>query len=112
MLGLVKAPASVIEPLTGLLIIRGGGPCSRRSAVGPVGDHVCVFKLVHGLEFGCTESAAIARPRSHDLPRFTRVHWVPGNAGLGALVGSLTGAVAGGLTSRNQAYAGRSPFCF
>jgi hypothetical protein len=31
---------------------------------------------------------------------------------LGALVGGLTGAAAGGLTSRNQVYAGPSPFCF
>jgi hypothetical protein len=37
---------------------------------------------------------------------------IGGNAGLGALVGGLTGAAAGGLTSRNEAYAGPSPFCF
>jgi hypothetical protein len=37
---------------------------------------------------------------------------IGGNAGLGALVGGLTGAAAGGLTSRNQVYAGRSPFCY
>jgi len=37
---------------------------------------------------------------------------IGGNAGLGALVGGLTGAAAGGLTSRNQVYAGPSPFCF
>jgi hypothetical protein len=36
---------------------------------------------------------------------------IGGNAGLGALVGGLTGAAAGGVTS-NQVYAGPSPPCY
>jgi len=37
---------------------------------------------------------------------------IGGDAGLGALVGGLAGAAAGGLASRNRVYAGPSPFCF
>jgi len=37
---------------------------------------------------------------------------IGGNAGLGALVGGLTGAAAGGVTSPNQVYADPSPFCY
>ena len=69
----------------------------RSALAGRLRDHPGLSRREHGTG-QCRRGAALGA--------------IGGNAGLGALVGGLTGAAAGGLASRNRAYAAPSPFCF
>jgi hypothetical protein len=77
-LGLVNAPASVVEPLIGLSIIWMAIRAQRRPAAAPAGDHVCFQTRARSRLRRCAERAAIARPRntiySH-LLEFTGSLW-------------------------------------
>jgi len=61
---------------------------------------------------GTTPGLSRRQDRTGRCRRGAALGAIGSNAGLGTLAGGPTGGAAGGLASRNQVYAGPSPFCF